>query len=556
MLKKTWSRVIFFLLINSISHAVVPQMINYQGWLADGNGEPFTGNVKMMFRIYSSETGGTPLWSEGHDAVIVTNGGFNILLGSMSVGGIPHSIFDGSIRYLGLKVENDSEMTPRTRLVSVAYSYKALNSDQLNGINGSSFIRTIDNIPPDGNGNVDLVAGNNITITPHADDNQVTISASPAAGDNLGNHTAAENINVNGHWLSGDGGNKGIYIEDSGNVGVMTDEPNAYLHVEKALRSEESVTVPAGYFKGGGKGLSAPAIHAEASDQTDGEGTGIALYGLNHSGDAAIVAQNTGNGHLFRGLSSDYSIAFDVTAGGKLSSKALYIGGYGDPTIAAGHFQGIGKGLFAPALYAESLDNTPTEPAGIAIYGRNQSGDAAIVAQNMSDGDLYRGLDANNYVVFAVTNSGTTRTRVLEITGGGDLSEPFAVSDSESLKPGMVVSIDPQHPGQLRISERAYDHTVAGIISGANGIQPGLTMSQEGTIADGTHPVALTGRVYVWAEASENPIKPGDLLTTSNIPGHAMKAFDYAKTPGAILGKAMSSLKEGRGLVLTLVTLQ
>ena len=35
-----------------------------------------------------------------------------------------------------------------------------------------------------------------------------------------------------------------------------------------------------------------------------------------------------------------------------------------------------------------------------------------------------------------------------------------------------------------------------------------------------------------------------------------MKVTDHAKAQGAILGKAMSSLKEGKGLVLVLVSLQ
>ena len=56
-----------------------------------------------------------------------------------------------------------------------------------------------------------------------------------------------------------------------------------------------------------------------------------------------------------------------------------------------------------------------------------------------------------------------------------------------------------------------------------------MLMRQSGSAADGEHPVALTGRVYCWADASSNPVKPGDLLTTSDTPGHAMKVTDYAK---------------------------
>src|SRR5262249_45485106 len=114
----------------------------------------------------------------------------------------------------------------------------------------------------------------------------------------------------------------------------------------------------------------------------------------------------------------------------------------------------------------------------------------------------------------------------------------------------------PDNPGQLTVSTKPYDRTVAGIVSGAGGINPGMLMGHHGTPADGKHPVALSGRVYCLADASTGAIKPGDLLTTSARPGHAMKVADPSRAQGAILGKAMSSLKKDQGLVLVLVTLQ
>jgi hypothetical protein len=151
---------------------------------------------------------------------------------------------------------------------------------------------------------------------------------------------------------------------------------------------------------------------------------------------------------------------------------------------------------------------------------------------------------------------GMTRTGRLQITGGSDLAEPFEIAAAEVIKPGMLVSIDPMLPGQLRISGHAYDRTVAGVVSGANGVDPGLTMGQKADGADGFIPVALTGRVYALADAGGGPITPGDLLTTSDNAGYAMKVTDHAKAQGAIIGKAMSSLARGRGLVLVLVSLQ
>ena len=158
---------------------------------------------------------------------------------------------------------------------------------------------------------------------------------------------------------------------------------------------------------------------------------------------------------------------------------------------------------------------------------------------------------------------GQTRTQTLQITGGADFAENFDVNvettGSEAMtkvEAGFVVSIDPSNPGKLQLSTRSYDRRVAGIISGAGGVKPGMMMSQEGTLADGQHPVALSGRVYCWVDASEGAIEVGDLLTTSSTPGYAMKAKDLAKAQGAIIGKAMTGLKSGKGLVLVLITLQ
>jgi hypothetical protein len=144
--------------------------------------------------------------------------------------------------------------------------------------------------------------------------------------------------------------------------------------------------------------------------------------------------------------------------------------------------------------------------------------------------------------------------RALTIRGGADLAEPFAMSH-DGVEPGTVVVIDEKNPGKLKASTRAYDKKVAGIVSGANGIRPGISMIQEDMLEAGEN-VALSGRVFVKADTSAGAIEPGDLLTTSSTAGRAMKAADHDQAQGAILGKAMTSLNESEGMVLVLVTLQ
>ena len=143
---------------------------------------------------------------------------------------------------------------------------------------------------------------------------------------------------------------------------------------------------------------------------------------------------------------------------------------------------------------------------------------------------------------------GRTRVRCLEILGGCDINERF--NSTENLEPGTVVVANSDRPGEVCTTDKPYDQRVVGAISGANGIKPGLTLTQEGTTLDGSHPVALDGRVYVKVSGL---VEVGDLLTTSNEPGRAMAVKNRKKAFGAVIGKALESDADGDGLVLMLV---
>ena len=128
---------------------------------------------------------------------------------------------------------------------------------------------------------------------------------------------------------------------------------------------------------------------------------------------------------------------------------------------------------------------------------------------------------------------------------------------AKKLEPGTVVIIDAENPGALARSVEAYDAKVAGIVSGANGIRHGLRLGQDGVL-DGDVLLAMTGRVYAKCSTENGPIRPGDLLTTADLDGHAMRATDRHRSHGAVIGKAMTGLdaEAGTGMVLVLVNLQ
>ncbi len=187
--------------------------------------------------------------------------------------------------------------------------------------------------------------------------------------------------------------------------------------------------------------------------------------------------------------------------------------------------------------------------ATIILKGAETSGTGAEVTLDDVNGNTTIWLDAD------YNGSGRVTTDELEIRGGSDLSEYFDIEAHSGIEalPGMVVSISPDGSGKLLLSSRPYDPAVAGVISGANGVQTGLMMGQESSIAHGSTPVVLTGRAYVLANG---PVRPGDLITTSATPGHAMRVRSYRKAQGAILGKALTGLDKGPGYVLVLINLQ
>jgi hypothetical protein len=134
-----------------------------------------------------------------------------------------------------------------------------------------------------------------------------------------------------------------------------------------------------------------------------------------------------------------------------------------------------------------------------------------------------------------------------------DCAEDFDVDDYTRAEPGTVLVIGAN--GRLRPSESAYDRRVVGVVSGAGRCQPGIVLDRR---ADGDPrlPVAMLGKVYCKADATSAPIGVGDLLTTSDRLGLAMKAEDPSRAFGAVIGKALGSLHTGTGLVPILVALQ
>jgi hypothetical protein len=194
------------------------------------------------------------------------------------------------------------------------------------------------------------------------------------------------------------------------------------------------------------------------------------------------------------------------------------------------------------------------------IFVRRQAGGALrnVMQFDASHAALYLGCQGNEGDLIVRDGAGNERIRLDGATGdirlqGADCAEQFEVVDAETIEPGTVLVID--EDTRLRPCSLPYDKKVAGVVSGANGYSPGIVMD-DSLAPEKRVPVALNGKVYCKVDAGFSAIEVGDLLTTSPIAGHAMKATDQSKAFGAVIGKALGSLDAGCGLIPVLVSLQ
>lgn len=132
--------------------------------------------------------------------------------------------------------------------------------------------------------------------------------------------------------------------------------------------------------------------------------------------------------------------------------------------------------------------------------------------------------------IYAINYKGLTST----LSGGFDLAEQYKTND-DTITEGEVVSIAVPSNGSLarealvEKSSTESDTRVIGVVS----TNPGLTFGNE---TEGTWVrVALAGRVPVRVATLNGPIAAGDFLTSSSMPGVAVKAVK----PGMVIGRAL-----------------
>jgi len=532
--------------------AGAPSLMTYQGILLDASGNPLASSThNVTFKLFDEEAlgTGTELWSQNFPALATdASGGFIAILSNLD-----QTDFADTSLWLEITVDPDGPMDPRQRLTAAPYAFSAGGSWSLTGnadlVSGVNFLGTLDDMP--------LIFKVNGTracrIYPPRSDYVVGDESPSFIAGYEGNSTTdtADGVTISGggySYLSVDC--KQMVTADFGTIGGGAD--NRVLAKfgtvgggKSNKASGEYSTVPGGYDCVASADYSFAAGSSARAQHNGSFVWGDASGGAVGSTDENQFKIRASNGVLVGGGVDGILKIQDAG----LNSNISLDGGTGEVNVG-GSVDGSVRVMDASGKQAIYLNSTSrvirmenvSEEQTIRIDGENGT------LKMFASGSTSESIRLN-------AETGTVVTEVLKICSGCDVAEPFMMTDDAQFPEGAVVVIDEANPGRTTLSAQAYDTRVAGIISGAGNINPGLTLSQRG-ILDGGQNVALTGRVYCQATASNGAIRPGDMLTTSDIPGHAMKATDRNRAYGAVIGKAMTTLDDGEGLVLVLVNLQ
>lgn len=310
-----------------------------------------------------------------------------------------------------------------------------------------------------------------------------------------------------------------------------------------------------------------------------GIGTATARFPLDIFGGTGTPSPSFGGPILVLGELRD-STTFAVAVEGLASATSGFVTGVAGTTFSpegvgvlgthANNSAGGGGGVSGLTTATNGFafgtrgDANGTSGAVVGIFGSTLSpqGDGGrFVGVRGAHGTIIRGDfgppgAGTETTVFRVDGNGTIFADGGFRPFGADFAESLAVKGSrEHYAPGDLLVIDPSGERRLALSQTPYSTMVAGIYS----TKPGVVASQhrmDDPALVNEVPLAVVGIVPCKVTTENGPIAVGDLLVASSTPGHAMKGTERAKMLGAVVGKALEPLGEGKGVIQVLVTLQ
>ena len=219
--------------------------------------------------------------------------------------------------------------------------------------------------------------------------------------------------------------------------------------------------------------------------------------------------------------------------------------------VSSTGFGDVGIFLLKNSSSSSNALTAETNGTGNALYVRHSgtSGDLAIFKSGF---DNVARIDKAGKGFF---NGGT-------VTGGADVAELFDITgESKSYEPGDVLVISEVTDRTVEKSTTANSTRVAGVYATKPGVL--LTEKNINENVDNMIPMGVVGVIPTKVCDENGPVKRGDLMVTSSLPGHAMKAIPAIVNgieiypTGAIIGKALENFDgEGSGMIKILVNVK
>ena len=537
---------------------------SYQGSI-DRAGVPPTDSCTFVFKLYDDPLIGTQLGATITTPVTLLQfGQFSVQL-DFGVG-----VFDGNARWLDIAVHcpGDNTLTslaPRQAITATPYALYALS-----GAAGGGFVLPYSGPPVNSPAQPAFKIQNNATT---GDGSGIVGIASTtlntAAGVKGVNGSTTgvtvgtwgmANASPSGTGVAGTGGASGTGVYgSSGRYGVYGEG------LEGVYGSGGTAGVH-GDGTGTGSGVVGVSFNGYGVYATygvgfiPGSGSLAGVFG-NSSSTSANSAGVRGQGDVgmgVEGISTSGAGVFghSTSSIGVSGASTSFFGVFGVSGSQAGvkGVSGSGAGLYGQSSGASGYGVFGTNSSGDGIWGQSSADARSGIVGVSSSATGIGGFFNNTAGGVALYANGLAQVKTLQILGA-DLAESFPI-EGEGAEPGTVLAMTGDGKGTLRVCDEPYCRRVAGVVSGANGLAAGVVLQGREFDSAGKAAVAMSGRVWVKCDAGRSAIKVGDLLTTATRAGFAMRSADAARATGAILGKAMTSLETGTGLVLVLVSLQ
>jgi trimeric autotransporter adhesin len=335
-------------------------------------------------------------------------------------------------------------------------------------------------------------------------------------------------------------------------VGLGTKTPSAKLDVESSSTNQPAILGNNSATSGTPSGVTGLANFSSGNgvfgfNSATSGGNGVFGISIATSGFGNGVNGQTSspNGQGVFGTNTATSGYAAGVTGTTASSNGPGVNGFS--TSATGGFGVVGaaatNGTAIFGINQFCTNGVCPRVAGIAGLFDTGTGGTVLLGQ------------ANDVSVFRVDDTGKGFFDGGTQTGGADFAESVAVAKSgDHHEPGDLLVIDTAARRQLKLASEPYSQLVAGIYSTKPGVLATTHRMDESTANE--IPLAIVGIVPCKVSAENGAIQPGDLLVTSSTPGYAMKGTDRSKMLGAVVGKALEPLSDGKALIQVLVTLQ